>query len=124
MTSACYWLLALAVHSLQEIADNSQQLELTPDPVQKYKEEQGKPIKHVSWDLFGRQIITLLESGVVKSYSWRLGLLWVIVIGILADFYFAYHVSIFNLFIYVDILIHKLRIIFKIIITFFWYKDI
>ena len=109
---------------MQEIADNSQQLELTPDPVQKYKEEQGKPIKHVSWDLFGRQIITLLESGVVKSYSWRLGLLWVIVIGILADFYFAYHVSIFNLFIYVDILIHKLRIIFKIIITFFWYKDI
>ena len=36
-------------------------------------EDNNQPIKHLSWDMFGRQIIALFASGVVKSYSWKYG---------------------------------------------------
>lgn len=53
--------------SLQEMADEvvpEQEPVLRPDA-------NNPPIKHLSWDMFGRQIIALFASGVVKSYSWK-----------------------------------------------------
>ncbi|KAL5259829.1 hypothetical protein ACHWQZ_G010066 [Mnemiopsis leidyi] len=53
--------------SLQEMADEvvpEQEPVLRPD-------DNNPPIKHLSWDMFGRQIIALFASGVVKSYSWK-----------------------------------------------------
>ena len=41
------------------------------EPVLRPKEDHSQPIKHLSWDMFGRQIIALFASGVVKSYSWK-----------------------------------------------------
>ena len=44
---------------------------MVKEQVEKFKEDQFNPIRHISWDLFGRQIITLFASGTVHSYSWK-----------------------------------------------------
>ena len=54
--------------SRQEMAE-----EVVPErePVLRPAEDHSQPIKHLSWDMFGRQIVALFASGVVKSYSWK-----------------------------------------------------